>query len=101
MYEKAMTDIINCQHKQPYAKYWGNGSTSSSDGVRVKSAIEALNECYNPHYDLEKGVTMYSAVSDQYLRFGIGIINTNSRDAIHIVDIILNYKIELEIEELE
>ena len=58
--EKAMTDIINCQHKQPYAKYWGDGSTSSSDGVRVKSAVEALNACYNPHYGLEKGVTMYS-----------------------------------------
>jgi TnpA family transposase len=97
--EKAMTDIINCQHKQPYAKYWGDGSTSSSDGVRVKSAIEALNASYNPHYGLEKGVTMYSAVSDQYSRFGIGIINTNSRDAIHIVNILLNHKTELEIEE--
>jgi len=97
--EKAMADITNYHHRQPYAVYWGDGSTSSSDGVRVKSAVEALNASYNPHYGLEKGVTMYSAVSDQYSRFGVGIINTNSRDAIHIIDILLNHRTELEIEE--
>ncbi|MFT5875652.1 MAG: TnpA family transposase, partial [Clostridium sp.] len=97
--DKAMTEIINCQHKQPYARYWGDGTTSSSDGVRVITGVETLNASYNPHYGFEKGVTMYSAVSDQYSRFGVGVINTNSRDAIHVVDILLNHNTELEIEE--
>ena len=98
--EKAMADITNYHHRQPYAVHWGDGSTSSSDGVRVKSAVEALNASYNPHYGLEKGVTMYSAVSDQYSRFGVGVINTNSRDAIHIIDILLNHRTELEIKSI-
>ena len=97
--DKAMAEIINCQHKQPYAKYWGDGTTSSSDGVRVRTGVETLNASYNPHYGFEKGVTMYSAVSDQYSRFGVGVINTNSRDAIHVVDILLRHNTELEIEE--
>ncbi|SUY45065.1 TnpA, transposase (3' segment) [Clostridium putrefaciens] len=97
--ENAMIEIVNIQHKQPYARYWGNGTTSSSDGVRVRTAVESLNSSYNPHYGFEKGVTMYATVSDQYSRFVIDVINTNSRDAIHIVDILLNHNTELEIEE--
>ena len=97
--DKAMAEIINCQHKQPYARYWGDGTTSSSDSVRVRTGVETLNVSYNPHYGFEKGVTMYSAVSDQYSRFGVGVINTNSRDAIHVVDILLKHNTELEIEE--
>jgi TnpA family transposase len=63
------------------------------------TGVETLNASYNPHYGFEKGVTMYSAVSDQYSRFGVGVINTNSRDAIHVVDMLLNHNTELEIEE--
>ncbi|MBX4262181.1 transposase (plasmid) [Clostridium estertheticum] len=87
---KFMADITNYHHSQSYAVHWSDGSTSSSDGVRVKSAVEALNASYNTHYGLEKGVTMYSAVRDQYSRFGVGIINTNSRYVIHINDILTN-----------
>jgi len=76
-----------------------DGSTSSSDGVSVKLAVEALNASFNPLHGLEKGVTMYPAVSDQFSRFGVGIINTNSRDIFHIIDILLNHRTELEIEE--
>ncbi|MBU3217708.1 transposase (plasmid) [Clostridium estertheticum] len=38
-----------------------------------------------------------TAVSDQSSRFGGGVINTNSRDAIHVVDILLSHNTELDI----
>jgi len=33
-YTKALAEVINYHHRQPFAAYWGDGTTSSSDGQR-------------------------------------------------------------------
>ena len=77
----------------------GTWSTSSSDGTRVQNAVSALNSSHNPHYGSERGATIYRFTSDQYSSFYSTVINTNSRDAIHVIDGLLHHETELNIEE--
>jgi TnpA family transposase len=96
---KAEATIVNFQHNQGLSQYWGEGTTSSSDGMRVQNTVSSLNSSHNPHYGSEKGVTIYRFTSDQYSSFYSTVINTNSRDAIHVIDGLLHHETELNIEE--
>jgi TnpA family transposase len=33
-YSKALAELVNYQHRHPFAAHWGEGTTSSSDGQR-------------------------------------------------------------------
>jgi len=103
MYDDAMTraqaTLVNYQHKQFLSSYWGDGSTSSSDGMRVQVGVSSLNAEHNPHYGSEKGATMYRFVSDQFSSFYTKVINTNARDAVHVIDGLLYHETELSIDE--
>lgn len=103
MYEDAMNreqaTLVNFHHKLTLASYWGDGSTSSSDGMRVQVGVSALHADANPHYGSGKGTTIYRFVSDQFSSFYTKIINTNARDAVHVIDGLLYHESELSIEE--
>jgi TnpA family transposase len=103
MYDEAMAraqaTLVNFQHKQFLSNYWGDGSTSSSDGMRVQVGVSSLNAEHNPHYGSEKGTTMYRFVNDQFSSFYTKIINTNARDAVHVIDGLLYHETELSINE--
>lgn len=66
---KAEATIVNFQHNQALSQHWGEGTTSSSDGMRVQNAVSSLNSSHNPHYGSEKGITIYRFTSDQYSCF--------------------------------
>ncbi|TWC59527.1 Tn3 transposase DDE domain-containing protein [Burkholderia sp. SJZ115] len=36
-YQKGLVELVNYQHKLPFAAYWGEGTTSSSDGQRYQA----------------------------------------------------------------
>lgn len=101
MYDDAMNKsqavLVNYQHKQLLASYWGDGTYSSSDGMRVQVGVSSMNADHNPHFGSEKGNTMYRFVSDQQTTYYVKIINTNDRDAIHIIDGLLGHETELNI----
>jgi len=97
--KRAQATLVNYQHKQFLSSYWGDGSTSSSDGMRVQVGVSALNAEHNPHYGSEKGATIYRHVSDQYSSFYTKVINTNARDAVHVIDGLLYHETELRIDE--
>lgn len=103
MYDDAMkrvqATLVNYQHKQFLSSYWGDGSTSSSDGMRVQVGVSSLNAEHNPHYGSEKGTTMYRFVSDQFSSFYTKVINTNARDAVHVIDGLLYHETDLCIDE--
>lgn len=103
MYDDAMkrvqATLVNYQHKQFLSSYWGDGSTSSSDGMRVQVGVSSLHAEHNPHYGSEKGMTMYRFVSDQFSSFYTKVINTNARDAVHVIDGLLYHETELCIDE--
>jgi len=103
MYDDAMKRVqaalVNYQHKQFLSSYWGDGSTSSSDGMRVQVGVSSLHAEHNPHYGSRKGTTMYRFVSDQFSSFYNKVINTNARDAVHVIDGLLYHETELNIDE--
>jgi TnpA family transposase len=77
----------------------GDGSTSSSDGMRVQVGVSSLHADANPHYRTGKGTIIYRFTSDQFSSFYTMVINTNARDAIHVIDGLLHHESESSIEE--
>jgi TnpA family transposase len=97
--KKAQATLVNYQHKLFLSDFWGDGSTSSSDGMRVQVGVSSLHADANPHYGTGKVATMYRLVSDQFSTFYTKVINTNARDAVHVIDGLLYHETELNIEE--
>ncbi|WP_010503696.1 Tn3 family transposase [Paenibacillus elgii] len=96
---KAQAILVNFHHKLALPSYWGNGTTSSSDGMRVQIGVSSLHADANPHYGTGKGATIYRFVSDQFSTFYTKVINTNARDAVHVIDGLLHHETDLSIEE--
>lgn len=96
---KAQSVLVNFHHKLSLSSYWGDGTTSSSDGMRVQIGVSALHADANPHYVTGKGATIYRFVSDQFSSFYTKVINTNARDAVHVIDGLLHHETDLAIEE--
>jgi len=103
MYEEALnraqTVLVNFHHKLSLSKHWGDGTTSSSDGMRIELGVSSLYADSNPHYGTGKGATIYRFTSDQFSTFSAKIIPTSSRDAPHMVDGLLNNSTDLNIQE--
>lgn len=103
MYEDAMVRaqavLVNYHHKLKLSKYWGEGNTSSSDGMRMQLGVSSLHADFNPHYGTGKGTTIYRFASDQFSSYYTKIIHTNSRDATHVLDGLLNNDTDLNIQE--
>ena len=97
--KRAQACLVNYQYRLPLSAYWGDGTTSSSDGMRVQVGVSSLTAEHNPHYGSKKGTTMYRFVSDQFSSFYTQIINTNARDAVHVIDGLLYHETDLCIEE--
>ena len=96
---KAQAVLVNFHHNLALSSYWGDGTTSSSDGMRVQIGVSALHADANPHYGTGKGATIYRFVSDQFSTFYTKVINTNARDAVHVIDGLLHHETDLNIEE--
>lgn len=56
---RAQASLVNFQHRLSLPNYWGDGSTSSSDGMRVQIGVSSLHAEHNPHYGSGKGATIY------------------------------------------
>lgn len=97
--KKAQACLVNYQHHLYLPSHWGDGTTSSSDGMRIQVGVSSLISEHNPHYGSNKGSTIYRFVSDQYSTFHTKVINTNVRDAVHVIDGLLEHETELCINE--
>ena len=97
--KKAQATLVNYHSKLFLTNFWGDGSTSSSDGMRVQIGVSCLHADSNPHYGTGKGATMYRFVSDQFSAFYTKVINTNVRDAVHVIDGLLYHETDLNIQE--
>jgi len=70
----------------PFAAYWGEGVTSSSDGQHFRAGGHGQAAGYrNAKYGNEPGVLFYTHISDQYAPFHTKVINSLVRDATHVV----------------
>lgn len=96
---RAQATLVNFHHKLGMSAWWGDGTTSSSDGMRMQIGVSSLHADANPHYGFGKGATIYRFTSDQFSAFYTKVINTNARDAVHIIDGLLHHETDLVIEE--
>lgn len=80
---KAMAEIINFQHRLPLASVWGDGTKSTSDGMRLNVPVNAFGATFHPKYfgKYGRGVTRYSFLSDQFAEFYTIIIPSNLRES--------------------
>jgi TnpA family transposase len=99
-YTKALAEVVDHHHRLGFARHWGDGTTSSSDGQRYRTGGpgDARGQV-NARYGSDPGVTFYTHVSDQYAPFHTKLISTTVRDATHVLDGLLYHESELAIEE--
>lgn len=99
-YAAALAELTNAQFRQPFAAYWGEGTTSSSDGQNFKAGGQAQFAGHvNLKYGQEPGVQFYIHISDQYAPFHTKVINATVRDATHVLDGLLYHESDLRIAE--
>lgn len=98
-FSRAQSKLVNYHHSLPLTEYWGEGKTSSSDGMRIPVNVSSLYAQSNPHFGSGKGITIYRWVSDQYSSYYVQTVITNTRDALYFIDGLLNHETDLDIKE--
>ncbi len=88
----ANTILVNSHHQLPLSAVWGDGSVSSSDGQRfglqASSLLGSLYPRYFGYYD--QALTVYTHTSDQHSVFHTQVISCAVREAIYVLDGLLN-----------
>lgn len=99
-YSLALAELVNAQNQQAFAGWWGDGTTSSSDGQRFQSgSYGQASGQVNLKYGNAPGKLFYTHISDQYSPFHIQVINATVRDATYVLDGLLYHESDLRIEE--
>jgi TnpA family transposase len=99
-YAAGLAELVNAQFRQPFADYWGDGATSSSDGQNFKAGGRGqFAGQVNLKFGQEPGVQFYTHISDQYAPFHTKVINATVRDATHVLDGLLYHESDVRIEE--
>jgi len=91
----ANTDVVNAHYHHPLAQLLGDGTLSSSDGLRLPTRGKSLTGRALSRYFVHEGLTSYTHVSDQHSTFGTQIIVSTERDATFTLDEILGNTTEL------
>lgn len=80
--------LIDFHHQLPISRVWGEGIASSSDGQRFGIQQSSLLASYYPRYFgyYERAVTVYTHTSNQYSVFGTRIISCSPREALYMLD---------------
>ena len=97
----ASADIVNQHHLLPLSAVQGDGTMSSSDAQRFKIRADSLLSSYYPRYYgyYERAIGIYTHVSDQYAVFDTGVISCGPREALYVLDGLLNNNTILKIRE--
>ena len=99
-YAAALAVLVDAQLANPFAGYWGDGTTSSSDGQRFQTGDRGAGAGQiNPRYGSAPGRLFYTHVSDQYAPFSTRLINVGVRDSTYVLDGLLYHESDLRIEE--
>lgn len=97
----ASAEIVNQHHRLPFSEVYGSGSLSSSDAQRFKIRADSLLAAYYPRYYgyYEKAIGIYTHVSDQYSVYSTKVISCNPREALYVLDGLLENNTILKIRE--
>ena len=90
--QAANTILVNYHHQLPLSAVWGDGTVSSSDGQRfglqASSLLGSLYPRYFGYYD--QALTVYTHTSNQHSVFHTQVISCAVREAIYVLDGLLN-----------
>ena len=84
----ANAQIVNRHHQLPLSSIYGDGTLSSSDAQRFGIRASSLLASYYPRYYgyYEKAIGIYTHVSDQYAVFYTQAISCGPREALYVLD---------------
>ncbi len=88
----ASAEIVNRHHELPLSAVHGTGTLSSSDAQRFGIQASSLLASYYPRYYgyYEKAIGIYTHVSDQYSVFSTRVISCSPREALYVLDGLLD-----------
>jgi TnpA family transposase len=94
-------EIVNRHHELPLSAVHGTGTLSSSDAQRFGIRASSLLASYYPRYYgyYEKAIGVYTHVSDQYSVFSTKVISCSPREALYVLDGLLENNTILQIRE--
>ena len=80
--------VVDYHHRLDLSSVWGDGARSSSDGqrfgVRASSLLGSFYPRYFGYYD--RAVAVYTHTSDQFSVFGTQAISCSLREAVYVLD---------------
>jgi TnpA family transposase len=93
--------LVNYHHQLPLSAVWGQGLISSSDGQRFGIQQSSLLASFYPRYFgyYERAVSVYTHTSDQYSVFGTRVISCSPREALYVLDGLLENNTVLRLRE--
>ena len=84
---RANERLVAAQADLRLAQLWGGGDVASADGLRFRVPVETLNADYSWKYFGEgKGITYFTFMSDQFTEFYGVVIPGAVREALYILD---------------
>jgi TnpA family transposase len=97
----ANAEIVNHHHQLPLSAVHGSGTLSSSDAQRFPIRASSLLASYYPRYYgyYEKAIGIYTHVSDQYSVFSTKVISCSPREALYVLDGLLENNTTLRIQQ--
>ena len=97
----ANAEIVNRHHALPLSAVHGTGTLSSSDAQRFGMRASSLLASYYPRYYgyYEKAIGVYTHISDQYAVYSTKVISCSPREALYVLDGLLENNTILQIRE--
>ena len=97
----ANAELVNHHHQLPLSAVHGRGTLSSSDAQRFGIRASSLLASYYPRYYgyYEKAIGIYTHVSDQYSVFSTQVISCSPREALYVLDGLLENNTTLRIQQ--
>lgn len=79
---------MDFHHRLAFSEHQGQGISSSSDGQRFGIQASSLLASFYPRYFgyYERAITLYTHVSDQHSVFGTQVISCSTREALYVLD---------------
>jgi len=96
----ALANLDNFVLSAPLSRSWGDGTTSSSDGMRMHVGVKAANAEYNAKYfGAGRGTNMYIHAADIWVPFGKPQIIGTNEEALYVIDALCHHESDLHIRE--
>jgi len=94
----ALANLDNFVLAAPLSSAWGDGSTSSSDGMRIHVGVNAASAEYNAKYfHARRGTNMYIHAADIWVPFGKPQIIGTNEEALYVIDALCHHESDLHI----